>query len=213
MMDSEKTYQKTRVGAGSPERSRIVVGVSGASGVGLALTFLKELRKVPDKEIHLVVSEGALRVFRIECGIGREALEPLADRIYSDDELGAAIASGSFETEGMAVIPCSMKTLAGIASGYAENLLQRAADVTLKEGRPLVLVPREMPMHLGHLENLVKAARYGAKIVPPVLTYYNGPRTVEDMERHIAHKVLGLFGIRPEGMRRWTGEPVCAADS
>ena len=127
----------------------------------------------------------------------------LADRVYPPDDMAAAISSGSFVTDGMIVLPCSMKTLAGIVSGYADNLLLRAADVTLKEGRKLVLCPREMPLGRVHLRNLLAASELGCAIIPPMLTFYNHPMTVEDEISHVVGKVLLQFGITPRSFKPW----------
>ena len=150
---------------------RIIVGISGASGVWMGLRLLEILKARPDVETHLVLTDGAEANFRQETETTAEAARELADVTYDADDLGAAIASGTFPTDGMIVVPCSMKTLAGIVTGYSENLLLRAADVTLKEQRPLVLVPRETPLSRIHLRNLLTAAEVGCTIVPPMLSF------------------------------------------
>ena len=184
---------------------RLIVGITGASGVIMGWELLKVLKGMPDVESHLVMTEGAERTFGYETGISPEDARSMADAAYGIGEMGAAIASGSFLTEGMIVIPCSMKSAAGIASGFSENLLLRAADVCLKEGRKLVLVPRETPLSPIHLRNLKELADLGCAILPPVLTFYNGADTVEQQVRHILGKALLQFGIRMEGFRPWTG--------
>ncbi len=186
-------------------KKRLVIGISGASGIQLAIAILKLLKQENDWESHLVCTEGARRVLECETSMTYQELAALADEVYNISDIGAAVASGTFRTEGMVVAPCSMKTLAGIAHSFSENLLMRAADVTLKERRRLVLLTRETPLHLGHLRNMTAAAEIGAVIMPPVLTYYSGPGQISDMEHHIACKVLNIFNIEPKGFRRWKG--------
>jgi polyprenyl P-hydroxybenzoate/phenylacrylic acid decarboxylase-like protein len=176
-------------------RKRLVVGISGASGAPLALRLLTMMRKQPEWEIHLVITRGGEKTISEELNMARKDFEALCDALYDRDDIGAVLASGSFPTAGMIVVPCSMKTAAGIYSGYTDNLLLRAADVTLKEGRPLVLMPREAPLSPVHLRSLYELSRLGVFIVPPVLTYYNHQKTVEDMEHSLVCRVLGYFGI------------------
>lgn len=183
---------------------KVVIGISGASGTALAVCLLSELKKIPGVETHLIYTRGAELTARYEReeGIG-EAIE-LADVCYDNEDLGAAAASGTFETEGMIVIPCSMKTAAGIAHGYSDNLLLRAADVTVKEQRRLVLAVRETPLSPIHLENMLYLSRIPQVcILPAVLTYYNKPVTIQDMERHIVGKILKRFDLETEGFRTW----------
>lgn len=182
---------------------RLIVGISGASGVIMGRRLLETLRASEDAEIHLIVTEAAERTWALECDKPIRELYDLADVVYDNHDLAAAVASGSFRTDGMIVLPCSMKTLAGIASGYAENLLLRAADVCLKEGRRLVLCPREMPLGRIHLRNLTLAAEAGAAIVPPMLTFYNRPTTVDEQIDHVIGKILLQFGIVPDNFRAW----------
>jgi polyprenyl P-hydroxybenzoate/phenylacrylic acid decarboxylase-like protein len=176
-------------------KKRMVVGISGASGAPLALRLLTLMRKQPEWEIHLVITRGGEKTMSEELDISRKDFEIFCDTLYDCDNIDAVLASGSFPTAGMIVVPCSMKTAAGICSGYTDNLLLRAADVTLKEGRPLVLMPREAPLSPIHLHNLYEHSRLGVFIVPPVLTYYNHQKTVEDMEHSLICRVLGYFGI------------------
>ncbi len=184
---------------------RIVVGISGASGVRMGVRLLEVLRTRPDVETHLVLTDGAEANFRHETDTTAEAVRELADASYDADDLGAAIASGTFPTDGMIVVPCSMKTLAGIVTGYSENLLLRAADVTLKEQRPLVLVPRETPLSRIHLRNLLTAAEVGCTIVPPMLSFYGGQETLAAQVDQVLGKVLRFFGIDYEGLAVWQG--------
>lgn len=185
---------------------RIIVGISGASGVQLGYRFLQALRQQKDMEIHLVVSDGAKRNFELETEIKLEEVEALADRVYNDHDLAALISSGSFETDGMVVIPCSMKTLSNIATGNAGNLLVRAADVCMKECRKLVLVPREMPLSKLHLRNLATAADLGCVIIPPMLTFYNGSETLEAQMDHIIGKILMQFHLKYDPFKPWSEE-------
>lgn len=181
---------------------RLIVGVSGASGASLAIGLLEALRET-DREVHLVITEPARRIIAHETGRDPESLEKLAYRAHRPNDLCSSIASGSFQTNGMVVIPCSMKTLAGIACGYADNLLLRAADICLKERRRLVLVPRETPLGLIHLEHMQKLTLAGAIIAPPVLTMYTLPKSVDEVVDQIVGKILDLLSIEMKGYRRW----------
>jgi len=183
---------------------RIVVGISGASGAiyGIrALEALKELKV----ETHLVMTEAAVETVRLETDFDVRDVEALATRTYNVRDLTAMPSSGSFRTNGMVVIPCSMKSLAGIASGYSDNLLLRAADVTLKERRPLVLVVRETPLTLIHLENMVGVARAGAVVLPAMPAFYHKPKTLDDVVNQLVGKVLDAMGISHELFARWEG--------
>jgi polyprenyl P-hydroxybenzoate/phenylacrylic acid decarboxylase-like protein len=184
---------------------RLVIGISGASGADIGITLLRMLREFPEWESHLVITNGGERTMRLETRMSTEPPASLANKLYPCDDVGAAIASGTFQTSGMVVAPCSMKTLAGIACGFSDNLLLRAADVTIKEGRLLVLVVRESPLSAIHLENMLKLARLGVVIMPAAISHYNGPQSVEDMTRHIAAKVLDRFGMEAKGYSRWEG--------
>ena len=184
------------------ETNRIIVGVSGASGAPIALELLRALKQAR-LESHLVVTPGAWRTIAEETGMTAEQVCALADVVYDVNDVGAPPASGSWRARGMVVVPCSMKTLAGIHSGYSDNLLLRAADVTLKERRKLVLMPRECPMSPIHLRNQYELSLMGAVILPPVLSYYSHPQSPEDMARHLVGKVLDQFGVEYDGFRRW----------
>lgn len=187
---------------------RIIVGISGASGVVMGYYLVSALKQHEDCEVHLVVTEGAQKTWALECPIPLPELYALADVVHNDKNLAASISSGSFKTDGMIVIPCSMKTLAGISAGYAANLLVRAADVCLKEDRKVVLVPREMPFGKVHLRNMQTAADLGCSIVPPLLTFYNGAVTMEDQINHIVGKVLRLFGLEHDKFVAWKGADI-----
>lgn len=187
------------------KKQRLVVGITGASGAPIAVELLRQLRALPQVESHVVCSRGGELTLEQECGMTLEELKALCDVWYDEKDIGGAIASGSFRTLGMAVVPCSMKSLAGMVTGYADNLLLRAADVTMKERRRLVLVPRECPLSTLHLRNLAAASELGAIIVPPVPAYYAHPKTVEEVDRRIAAKVLSLFGLEGEDIPEWVG--------
>ena len=181
---------------------RIIIGISGASGAPLAVELLKALK--PTKyETHLIITPGGWRTIEEETTVSVEEVFALADVVHDINDIGAPPASGSWRNSGMIVIPCSMKTLAGIHSGYSDNLLLRAADVTLKERRKLVLVPRECPMSSIHLRNQYELSMMGAVILPPVLSYYNHPNTIQDLEQHLIGKILDQFGIDHSPFRRW----------
>ena len=184
---------------------RIIVGISGASGVVMGYELLKALRAAK-VETHLVVTESAAQTLALETSLCPEDLTSMADVSHAPRDMAAPIASGSFPADGMIVMPCSMKTLAGIVNGYADNLLLRAADVCLKESRRLVLVPRETPLSRVHLRNLAEAAAMGCAIIPPMLTFYGDADTVEKQIAHIVSKVLSQFGIPFEGGLHWTGK-------
>ena len=184
---------------------RIIVGVTGASGVEMSFALVKALKSFPDCEVHLVVSEAARRNWALETDLPYEEFTAMADVVHDVNNMAASISSGSFVTDGMIIMPCSMKSLAGIVSGYSENLLLRAADVCLKEGRKLVLVPRETPLGRVHLANLCRAAELGCVIVPPMLTFYNNARTLSEQIDHIVGKVLLQFGLQSPNFRPWQG--------
>ncbi|GMB01110.1 UbiX family flavin prenyltransferase [Pelosinus sp. IPA-1] len=187
----------------SVSKKRLVVGISGASGVILGIELLKMLQVLSDYETHLVVSRGAELTIAAETEYSVGEVLRLADYTYDIKNIGASIASGTFKTAGMIIVPCSMKTAAGVACGYSDNLLLRAADVTIKEKRNLVVVPRESPLSTIHLKNMLVLAEAGAIIIPPMVTYYNKPLGFEDMNRHIIGKILDKFGIEARGFTRW----------
>lgn len=193
-------------GGSSMSSKRLVVGISGASGAILGIELLQAMRHFPEWETHLVITEGARRIIRLETGRPLAEVESLATVCHSLDDVGASIASGSFKTEGMAIVPCSMKTVAAVAHGIADNLLIRAADVTLKERRKLVLVARESPLSQIHLRNMQLAASAGAVILPPMMTFYSHPRAIEDMTRQLVGRILDVFDLPLEGFKRWGGE-------
>lgn len=187
------------------KRKRLIVGVSGSSGPHLAWATLQALRGHPEVETHLVLSKGADLTIHLEMNKKRSDFEVLADVCYDPNDLGAAISSGSFQTIGMAVVPCSMKCLASMATGTCDELLTRAADVCLKERRKLVVVPRETPLNLIHIRNMETLTLAGATILPPVPAFYHQPKTIEDLLNQTVGKILDQFGISHELFRRWEG--------
>lgn len=182
----------------------IVVGITGATGVVYGVELLKALKDL-DIPTHLVMSETGMRTLGLELDMAAGDVRALASVTHSNKDLAAAIASGSFRTAGMVVAPCSVKTLSGVANGYAENLLIRAADVTLKERRPLVLMVRETPLHLGHLRLMTRAAEIGAIILPPMPAFYHRPETLGDVIRQGVGRALDQLGIAHDLCRRWSG--------
>lgn len=180
---------------------RLVIGISGASGVVLAVELLRQL-KASGVETHLIMTRGAELTIKHETNFDPFALNQLADKSYGIDEIDASIASGSFVHDGMIIVPCSMKTIAGIASGYSENLLLRAADICIKEHRKLIVVPREIPLSRIHLRNMLELAECGAIVLPPMLTFYNVPHSIQDQIDHIVGKILLQFGL-PASTPEW----------
>ena len=184
---------------------RLIVGISGATGVQLGYRLLEVLHANSDVEVHLVVSEGAQTIFAHETDVTMAQVEALADVVWDNRNLAAAISSGSFVTDGMVVVPCSMKSLSAIANAYDSDLLVRAADVCAKEGRKVVLVPREMPLNRAHCRNLLQAAEDGYVILLPMLTFYNGCETTTDQVDHVVGKILMQFGMTYDRFHPWEG--------
>ena len=183
---------------------RLVVGISGSSAPHLGVILLELLREDPSVETHLIMSRGAALSIRLELQQDPAEVSALADVVHEPDDLAASISSGSFLTMGMVVMPCSMRTLASIATGNTSELLSRAADVCLKERRKLVLVTRETPLNLIHLRNMETVTLAGATVLPPVPAFYHQPSSIEDLLRHTAGKVLDQFGIEHQAFRRWS---------
>lgn len=181
---------------------RIVVGIAGSSSPIYGIRTIEVLKEI-GVETHLVISEGAKRTIPLETRWTVKEIEALATMVYDNRDLAASISSGSFPTDGMIVVPCSMKTLSAIAYSFSDDLLVRAADVTLKERRKLVLVPRETPLHLGHLRSMVRATELGAVILPPVPAFYHAPKSVDDLINHTVGKILDQFGIAHTLFQRW----------
>lgn len=186
-------------------KKRIIVGISGASGVIYGIEILRELAK-QDLETHLIISESGKKNITIETAYSVRDVEAMADNVYDDKDFEAPPASGSFLTNGMIIAPCTIKTLSGVANSYSGNLLIRAADVTLKEKRKLVLMVRETPLHKGHLDLMTKAADIGAHILPPIPSFYNHPKTIEDIIHQTIGKIFDFLGIEHRLYKRWGGD-------
>jgi polyprenyl P-hydroxybenzoate/phenylacrylic acid decarboxylase-like protein len=186
-------------------KKRLIVGITGATGAIYGVQLLKILRELDDWESHVVMSDaGALNLWH-ELKMRRKDLEKLATVAYNPKDIGAAIASGSFLTEGMVIAPCSMKTLAAVAHAHADDLVSRAADVVLKERRRLVLIPRETPLNLAHLRNMTAVTEMGGIIMPPVPAFYAMPKSIDDLVAHTVARVLDLFGVHSARLARWQG--------
>ena len=184
---------------------RLIIGMSGASGVIYGIRLLEVLSQVEQVETHLVLSDSAKLNVAIETDRNAKAVQALADEVYSNKDIAARLASGSFKTDGLIVAPCAVKTLSAIANSYADSLLVRAADVVLKERRRLVLVPRETPLHTGHCELLLKASQMGAILAPPMPAHYINPKSVDDLVDHHVGRILDLFELDPGLVQRWQG--------
>lgn len=186
-------------------RRKIVVGISGATGSIYGVRLLQTLAKREDAEVHLVVSRWAERTLALEMGLSLSDLEPLCHRLHPPEDVSASIASGSFGVQATAIVPCSMKTLAAVAAGYSADLISRAADVALKERRPLILVARETPLSAIHLKNMLAATEAGATILPPVPAFYGHPQTIEDLVMQTISRVLDHLGFPSSVAYRWEG--------
>ena len=184
---------------------RIVVAITGATGAVYGVRLLQRLGAVPGVETHLVVSDAASLTLHQEVGMQRRDVEALAHVVHKNREIGASIASGSFQTDGMVIAPCSMKTLAAVAHGLADNLVARAADVVLKERRRLVLMVRETPLNLAHLRNMTAVTEMGGIVFPPLPSFYHRPASIDEMVDHTLDRVLDLLGIENEAAPRWPG--------
>ena len=191
--------------SGSGKLRRLIIGISGATGAIYGIRLLQVLKPALDIETHLVMSKAAERTIAYETEFTIAQVRQMADATYNIADIGAATSSGSFPVEGMIIAPCSMKTLSAVANSLSIDLLGRSADVTLKERRPLVLVVREAPLHLGHLRLMVQAAEIGATIVPPVPAFYNFPKTLDDIINHTVGRILDLFHIDVDIVKRWQG--------
>jgi polyprenyl P-hydroxybenzoate/phenylacrylic acid decarboxylase-like protein len=183
---------------------RLVVAMSGSSAPQFGQALLEALRTIEHIETHLVLSAGARKTIELELKVDPAEIEAMGDVVYRGDDLAAAISSGSFITMGMVIVPCSMRTLAAIATGHTSDLITRAADVCLKERRRLVLVPRETPLNLIHIRNMETVTLAGATVLPPVPAFYHEPETIADLLNHVAGKVLDQFGIEHHLYRRWS---------
>lgn len=195
-------------GGDGGRRRRIVVAITGATGAVYGVRLLAHLRAVsgtPGIETHLVISDAALLTVHQELGLQRRDVEAMADVVHRNGDIGASIASGSFQTDGMVIAPCSMKTLAAVAHGLSDNLVARAADVVLKERRRLILMVRETPFNLAHLRNMTAVTEMGGIVFPPLPSFYNLPTSIEQMVDHTVARVLDLLGIDNDGAPRWSG--------
>jgi len=181
---------------------RLVVAITGASGVIYGKRLLEVLHK-KNVETHLIISEAAKKVIEHELEVDEKDIKALANYAYETDDWGSPVVSGSFKTDGMVIVPCSMKTLAGVVHGYSDNVILRAADVTLKEKRRLVLVPRETPLNAIHLRNMLRLAEQGVSIVPAMPAYYHKPKGIEDLVEFVVGKVLDILGIEHTLYKRW----------
>ena len=182
----------------------VIVGITGATGVIYGIEILKALKQI-DQPAHLIFSEAGVRTLEIETDYSLEEVRALAEAVHNVKDIGSSISSGSFKTKGMIVSPCSIKTLSGIANSFDHNLLIRAADVTLKERRPLILLVRETPLHKGHLELMTRVADYGATIMPPLPAFYHRPQTIEDIVRQTVGRALDHLGLDHDLIERWQG--------
>jgi len=185
---------------------KILLCITGASGAIYGVRLLRKLKKM-EHEVHLVLSSWGVETLEHETGISHNQLKDEADKSYDEGDMAAGPASGSFPLDGMAIVPCSMKTLAGIANGYAENLILRAADCSLKERRPLVLVPREAPYNLVHIENMSKATEAGASILPASPAFWHKPQTIEELADSVVDRVISHLGVTLDSDIEWTGMP------
>ena len=188
------------------EKRKIIIGISGTSGTIYGVRLLEILKNYSEIETHLVISGIAKEIIEHESGWDPDEVLSMADIVHPINDLGAAISSGSFLTEGMIIAPCSVKSLSGIANSYNDNLLVRAADVCLKEGRKLIIVLRETPLHLGHLELMTRVTRYGATLLPPMPAFYHNPKTIDDIINQTVGKMLDNFGIVHNLFKRWKSE-------
>ena len=190
-------------------KQRLIVGISGASGAIYGIRLLEILQKLPEIDTHLIISKAAKRTIVLETDYKIDQVEKLADEVLPDHDIAASVSSGSYKTSGMVVIPCSIKTLSGIANSYADNLLVRAADVVLKEQRKLVLVLRETPLHLGHTQLMTRSIEIGATLLPAMPAFYHRPSTIDDLINQTVNRALDQFDIElPDDLfERWTGSP------
>jgi 4-hydroxy-3-polyprenylbenzoate decarboxylase len=188
-----------------PRPRRIVVAITGATGAVYGVRLLERLRAISGVETHLVISDAASLTLHQEVGLQRRDVEALAHVVHKNREIGASIASGSFQTDGMVIAPCSMKTLAAVAHGLSDNLIARAADVILKERRRLVLMVRETPFNLAHLRNMTAVTEMGGIVFPPLPSFYNKPESIDEMVDHTLARVIDLLGIENDLAPRWSG--------
>jgi polyprenyl P-hydroxybenzoate/phenylacrylic acid decarboxylase-like protein len=186
-------------------KKRLIVGITGATGAIYGVALLRLLKTLPGWESHLVLSDAGVLNAWHELKMKRKDVEALATSAYHPKDIAAAISSGSFQTEGMVIAPCSMKTLAAVAHAHADDLVSRAADVVLKERRRLVLVPRETPLNLAHLRNMVAVTEMGGIVLPPMPAFYALPKTIDDLVAHTLGRIMDLFGVDTKQVKRWSG--------
>lgn len=209
----ELRAQERRMNTGEMPR-RVVVGISGSTGSIYGIRLLQVLQAMPDVESHVIISPAAKRTLVHETEFSITQVEALADVLYDYRDIGAALASGSFRTFGMIIAPCSIKTVSALATCYTDNLLTRAGDVTLKEGRPLVVVVRETPLHVGHLRMLTQLAEMGGIIFPPVPAFYQRPKTVDDIITHTVGRILERIGLPSRGLvQEWRGTRLAQSEA
>lgn len=195
----------SRPDGGSGVRRRIIVAITGATGAIYGVRLLERLGAVPGVETHLVLSDAASLTLHQEVGLQRRDVEARAHVVHRNRDIGASIASGSFQTDGMVIAPCSMKTLAAVAHGLSDNLIARAADVVLKERRRLILMVRETPFNLAHLRNMTSVTEMGGIVFPPLPSFYNRPATIDEMVDHTVARVMDLLGVANDLAPRWSG--------
>ena len=183
----------------------LIIGITGATGVIYGIRLLEVLSAIDDVETHLILSEASRQIIKYETDKKVEEVEKLADFSYHVDDIGTRLASGSFNRDGMIIAPCTIKTMSALANSYSDNLLVRSGDVTLKEGKKLVLLVRETPLHIGHIKNMERLCEMGATIMPPVPAFYHRPKTILDIVDHTVGKALDLFGIEHNLFPRWSG--------
>jgi 4-hydroxy-3-polyprenylbenzoate decarboxylase len=183
----------------------LVIGITGASGVIYGIRLLEVLSTKKEVETHLIISEAGAEIIRHETGRDLKKVKALADACYDNTDIGSRLSSGSFRRDGMVIAPCSMKTLSALANSYTDNLITRSGDITLKERKKLVLLTRETPLHLGHLRNMEKVTEMGGIILPPVPAFYHKPKTINDIIDYTVGRVLDIFDIKHNLMKRWAG--------
>ena len=205
MVESAFVAKRARSSTVDAPPRRLVVAITGATGAIYGVRLLEQLRKDASFELHLILSNPAKRTLTEETDLSVKDVEGLAHVVHDNRDVGASVASGSFRTEGMVVAPCSMKTVSALATSHGDTLIARAGDVALKEGRPLIVVVRETPLHVGHLRQLVALAEIGAIILPPMPAFYQRPRTVDDIVDHTVARILDRLGVHHDLVPEWTG--------
>ncbi|AKP66159.1 UbiX family flavin prenyltransferase [Companilactobacillus ginsenosidimutans] len=189
----------------SDHKKKIIIAVTGASGTIYAIGLMKKLKSIPNVETHGIMSAWAKKNLQLETDYSLQDVNNLLDFTYNDSDLGAKVASGSFLVDAMVIVPASMKTIASISVGLGDNLISRAADVTLKEQRKMIMVPRETPLNTIHLENMTKLSKMGVQMIPPIPSFYNHPQTIQDIVDHQSMKVMDALGIENDAGGRWEG--------